>query len=1193
VAIGGDNHGSVVTNWSSGGERLAEAILDVAALEAHLDLERYTGRDWIVAALDDFTGRNRSGYFVLEGEAGVGKTAFAAHLSRQRELVSHFVDVPGGEVPAVARKNLAAQLIARFGLPERLGSDGNLPATAGTRAFLSNLLNELSRRRAAEPASDPLIIVVDALDQSAPEGPGDVTTPIGLPGLLPPGIFVLVTARVGLDYSGVREPSTFYRLEEDDARNLSDMQAFLGGVGVSSQLGPAAPPELEQRLMSRCKGNWMHLRYLLAEIEAGARSTQDLDGLPRSLTQYYLAQVSAWCEPDAPFASLILPTLALLAALRRPAPPAFLTDALRPADPDRLQTLLDGPLRPFLMCEERDGVVAYSIRHAGFREFLTGTNVSGRNERERRTLSENALRAEQAHRRLCECLLPPEAPSGRRDWDALEAGFAREYRMLHLADHAAEAGVLDDITRDAAFVLTTDPHSLLRQANSPRIGLDAKQAVGAFRRALNEFDRWEGRSDRAWLLHTAAMIAGAHELADSAFGLSDVPWRLSRVWGDRLSSLSFEFPALPDRSRVSSWLHSVVTVPGYAGAFFARRDGSVRYLSGRWKDAARVAFDPHAACTLGSAVLSSGAGLAVGCFDGSVVVMHLAEGRAVLVGRHDARVLSVALGQIGGRDVVVSGAQDGKVMIHGVAARDRAVVDAHANWVTKVQLVELSDSEAVVLSVGSDGVLHRTAFCVDERGVTGTGAEVAWRRPVESDAAQLGDDPFDHTVTWTSGDGEEHAVNRPPTDARSLFALLPCTPGGERVVVGGASGTLALVDLGTGAVVTSFPGHSSAVTDVCIVRVGGVEVLASGSLDGSVRLWDLAAGDCRAVLKEHFGYVNQLAFGAVDDQDVLFSCGSDGTATTWYLDNIEADRDAWSPTHALALGSWGGEQAVFAGCADASICVLSRAEGGQLARLEGHEDAVTSLDTAELDGVSVVVSGVSSGEVLLWKGGGSHQTLTSRGDGNDRTGVLTVGIGENDGAPAVGVHSGGGRLNDQVTLSLIGLDGHVTVDAVGSLGRARTAALGRSRMLVAPVRHGQELMAWRPGEPNTSSHSLGHERDLTVVGFAEAGEGARVLTGDSAGVVISSDLEFRESQPLMTIPDSVRSLAVARDAPDVLVAVGRDAVHVRDASGDIRTLPAHYSTSDVVVAPDGTVIYSCGIGPSVIEWVYEPDGSAR
>ena len=109
---------------------------DPAPLARDLDLARFTGREWLIGQIDEFIRDRPRGYVIIQAEAGVGKSTLAAHLAGTRPWLCHFTRLPGGRSPEAARKSLAAQLIARWDLPE-WAPEGVLPASSSRPDWFS------------------------------------------------------------------------------------------------------------------------------------------------------------------------------------------------------------------------------------------------------------------------------------------------------------------------------------------------------------------------------------------------------------------------------------------------------------------------------------------------------------------------------------------------------------------------------------------------------------------------------------------------------------------------------------------------------------------------------------------------------------------------------------------------------------------------------------------------------------------------------------------------------------------------------------------------------------------------------------------------------------------------------------------------------------------------------------------------
>jgi len=433
-------------------------------------------------------------------------------------------------------------------------------------------------------------------------------------------------------------------------------------------------------------------------------------------------------------------------------------------------------------------------------------------------------------------------------------------------------------------------------------------------------------------------------------------------------------------------------------------------------------------------------------------------------------------------------------------------------------------------------------------------------------------------------------IDPPPTHDRSAFSLARAPSHQGCVFVGGARGALSLVDLSSGDVLVDYVGHDGAVTDICLAAIGGEDVLASASVDGTIRLWAIQSGDCLGVLAEHTGQVSQVVWSWVEGQRVLFAGGSDGTVSAWYLEDLATEAPSgWPAVRAIALGSWDGEEVLFAGCDDSTIRIVSRATGDERTRLEGHEGRVASLAAASLDGAEVLISGASDGAIMLWRPGLPPRSL---GDASDAEagGVLEVSIGTFDGTPAVGVVRGP-PIGSARTLQALGLDEFSTIDWTGSAGRGTEAVLGDS-LFVCSQRDSPEAKLWKLPETELIPHQTGHEKELTAVGFVGAAGAHRIVSCDRSGTVRESSPTDSSSKQLCKAAGALWGFAVMPESGgELLFALrGREKLHVRsEVTGSI-SLPAHRFTSDVAIATGAACIYTAGSGPSIIEWRHDEPG---
>ncbi|MGD0063932.1 MAG: hypothetical protein ABSB76_10885, partial [Streptosporangiaceae bacterium] len=468
VAAGGDISGLVLTGDIGGNvyigeyERLEDVRQYADGLVAELDLPHFAGRGWLLENIDEFLRSADRGYFVLEADAGLGKTAFCAWLARTRGYPQHFARLPGGGDTAAALKNLAAQLISMYQLPEAAPGGVLPPATSRPNGFARLLAAAAGQ---AQRAGQPLVLVVDGLDE-VPDRAGEM--PLGLPASLPPGVYVVVSRRPGDQLLPIEAPKRYITLQawaepgQPPVPNQQDMLDYLRQAArdpALAQLLAAAglPAEaFTDQLAVKCAGVWIYLRYVLAEMRQQRRSVTDLATLPDNLWRYYAGTFarSRQEDPDR-WQAALLPLLAALGAAREPVTFALLCTLAGVHADERWRLTLDGPWRPFLQVhgDTWETEPRYAVYHASLREFLDGR------------LAEEALAQMTAERALVRQL--HQALEARHNeiadrylsaWGGLAtdlpglheltAGQLDDgYGLRHLAAHLGAAGRLGDLHR--------------------------------------------------------------------------------------------------------------------------------------------------------------------------------------------------------------------------------------------------------------------------------------------------------------------------------------------------------------------------------------------------------------------------------------------------------------------------------------------------------------------------------------------------------------------------------------------------------------------------------------------------------------------------------------------------------------------------------------------------------------------------
>ncbi|MET8758762.1 NACHT domain-containing protein [Lentzea sp. NPDC004782] len=378
---------------ATGDVPVGEAVRSLDPVCADVLRDGFTGRRWLIEQIDGFLASRPCGYLWIEGDAGVGKTALAAHLVRERGWPGHFSRLTRGGSARVALRNLAGRLAVAHGF----APDGLLPGRWCTPEGFETLLAQLT---------PPVVLVVDGADE-AERVPG--AQPWGLPNELPAGVFVVGTYRTGSP-PPLGPSAVVLRLAAADPRNVADVVAHAARV----------QPDLAG--VARCGGVWIYLRYVLNEIRQGVRAASD--PLPANLSRYYTGVLESWPEE-------ILPLVSTLAVAGEPLSARQLAVL---SDVDSAGEHCHRTLRPFLSAVDGPDGRQFAWYHASLREFLTGVRPGeDGQEQDWKWWDVLSSAATAAHDRICSHHLTSARTDG--------------YALRHLARHLVAAGREDDLHR--------------------------------------------------------------------------------------------------------------------------------------------------------------------------------------------------------------------------------------------------------------------------------------------------------------------------------------------------------------------------------------------------------------------------------------------------------------------------------------------------------------------------------------------------------------------------------------------------------------------------------------------------------------------------------------------------------------------------------------------------------------------------
>ncbi|WP_406063046.1 hypothetical protein [Micromonospora sp. NBC_00860] len=283
---------------------------------------------------------------------------------------------------------------------------------------------------------------------------------------------------------------------------------------------------------------------------------------------------------------------------------------------------------------------------------------------------------------------------------------------------------------------------------------------------------------------------------------------------------------------------------------------------------------------------------------------------------HTDTVISLAVGSVGGRDVVVSGSLDSMVRIHdlGLTAAPGTPRIGHQTKVDAVA-VALIDGRSTVLSAG-DGV---RMFDAD------TG------RPVGS----------------------------PLSGVRSHMSITAGRVSGRDVIVcGGFGGALQVFDAVTREEIGDWSDENwYCVTALALGIVDGRDVLAVGANDGSVRLLNALTGH---QICQIFSSAREVAIGRAEKHNFVAVVGNDFTCRVFDATTGKQLSDlseAAGPVWAVATGSLQGRDIVVTAREDGQVLLVDPLTGVAVEELMQHDGEVFHVAATYIGNELVVVTG--------------------------------------------------------------------------------------------------------------------------------------------------------------------------------------------------------------------------------------------
>lgn len=329
----------------------------------------FVGRRYVFEAIAEFLQKQRKGYFILEADPGVGKSAIMARCVQllQGRCLTHFNIQAQGIIRAEQfLENICTQLIRGYGLnypklPENAKRDGNV---------FARLLGEASKTL---PPGKKLVAVVDALDEVDLSSQSEGSNVLYLPDALPDNVYFIISKRPKQlplppsDYQKTFDLMQYPAESARDARRYAEKRSQQSPQIMEwVKARKSTPDQFLTELVAKSENNFMYLRYVLNDINDGLYKNETLDSLPRGLRRYYGKHWQIMGMNDKPIEKIR--TIYVLSEVREPVSRPLLA---------QLTEVAEYALRPilkeweqFLRMQQVEGETRYTVYHASFSDFL-------------------------------------------------------------------------------------------------------------------------------------------------------------------------------------------------------------------------------------------------------------------------------------------------------------------------------------------------------------------------------------------------------------------------------------------------------------------------------------------------------------------------------------------------------------------------------------------------------------------------------------------------------------------------------------------------------------------------------------------------------------------------------------------------------------------------------------------------------
>lgn len=345
-------------------------------------LSDFVGRQFIFDRVDTFISSHDRGYFFIKGNPGIGKTALAAKLVKDKKYYFHVINAQNTRTNTEIEfiKNICSQLIVDKRLPIE-----ELPVNIYRNGkFLLRVLQEVSTNLHED---ERVVIVVDGLDELRDLTLFQKTNILHLPDFLPLNIYFVLTMRDIDDQ--IRLPSEenkeIFEIKHDGEENTKDVSEYIKEILKDEKIleyiqsQKITESDFLKTLENKSEGNFMYLKHVIYEIKDGFYKDATLNQIPKGLEGYYKDHWNRMMAVPEEIKNVKLKTIYALSEMNNPISAEFLTDIIKlnieGVDEVQIQKILNEWMQFLNVKKDDDGKKLYSFYHKSFLDFMKSSEM--------------------------------------------------------------------------------------------------------------------------------------------------------------------------------------------------------------------------------------------------------------------------------------------------------------------------------------------------------------------------------------------------------------------------------------------------------------------------------------------------------------------------------------------------------------------------------------------------------------------------------------------------------------------------------------------------------------------------------------------------------------------------------------------------------------------------------------------------